>query len=208
MEDVLEVYTRAPDPKRPLVCLDEFCKQLLADVRHPLPPKPAVPARYDSEYSRRGTASGFMLSTPHLGRREVFVGSDARRTAKDYAECLEHVAEHMFPHAEKIILVMDNLNTHQSSSLYSTFKPEKAFALAQRFEIHYTPKHGSWLNIAEIEISALARSCLDRRVSSKEAFRSEVGAYLAARNHDAAPVKWLFSVQRARSRLTSLYPKL
>ena len=156
MEDVLEVYQRAPDENRPLVCLDEFAKQLLSETRVPIPATGRHPARQDYEYVREGSVSAFILAVPHLGAREVFIGADGRRTAKDFAACLDHLANHLLPEAEKIVLVMDNLNTHREASLYEAFPPEKARALCERFEFHYTPKHGSWLNMAEIEIGLLA----------------------------------------------------
>ena len=158
MEDVLATYEREPDPKCPLVCLDEFSKQLLSEVAVPLCAKAATDdskgkrERYDAEYVREGSASAFMLAMPHLGKREVFVGKGARRTALDYAEAIELLCDEVFPEAQKIILVQDNLNTHNEASLYKRFEPAKARRLAEKLEIHFTPKHGSWLNMAEIEI--------------------------------------------------------
>jgi hypothetical protein len=169
MEDVLEVYSRPLDPEVPVLCVDEFCKQLLSETRAPLPAKPGVSAKYDYEYVREGSASAFMLSAPLLGQREVFIAEQARRTTEDFAHCLDYAATVMFPKAKKIVLVMDNLNTHALASLYATFDPSKAYELAQKFEIHYTPKHGSWLNIAEIEIAAMAKTCLSKRID-KEIF--------------------------------------
>lgn len=208
MEDVLEVYGRAYDPERPLLCLDEFCKQLFSETRSPLPGKPGKPMKYDYEYVREGSASAFMLSAPLLGQRQIYIGKDARRTAEDFAYALEFAATEMFPEAKKIVLVMDNLNTHKMASFYSTFEPSKAYELAQKFEIHYTPKHGSWLNIAEIEIAALGKTCFDRRIESIDTFKKEIQANLNDRNKNPKPVSWRFSVENARNKLKSLYPKI
>jgi len=206
MEDVLEVYSRPPDPNRPLVCLDEFCKQLLSEVRGPLPVAPGRPAREDCEYVREGCASAFMIAMPLEGRREVFVGPEGRRTAIDYALALRHIADSIHPEAERIVLVQDNPDTHAGASLYEAFPPEEARRLAARFEVHYTPKHGSWLNIAEIEISVLARACLDRRIPSQELFRAEIAACLARKNSNPTPTRWRFTCEDARIKLSSLYP--
>lgn len=206
MEDVLEVYKRPSNEEIPLVCLDEFAKQLLSETRTPVPAAPGRPARHDYEYVREGSITGFMVAMPHAGKRDVFVGPDGRRTAKDFAACLDHVANVLLPGAKKIVLVMDNLNTHTTASLYEAFEPEKARALCERFEIHHTPKHGSWLNIAEIEIGLLARTCLDRRIASADQFRSEVTSYLSWKNADPKPISWQFTNDKARVKLKSLYP--
>ena len=206
MEDVLEVYQRPPDDSRPLVCLNEFAKQLLSETRQPIPATAGHVARHDYEYVREGSVSGFVLAVPHLGGREVFIAEGGRRTAKDFAACLDHLANHVLPEADKIILVMDNLNTHKEASLYEAFAPEKARELCERFEFHYTPKHGSWLNMAEIEIGLLVRGCLDRRIGSEKEFRSEVRAYLEWKNEDMKPIKWQFTNKQARIKLKSLYP--
>jgi len=180
MEDVLATYEGKPDPERPLVCLDEFSKQLLSEIVPPLGAKPASDhskgkrERYDAEYVREGSASAFMLAMPHLGKREVFVGKEARRTALDYAEAVEFLCDEMFPQVQSIILVQDNLNTHNEASLYKRFAPAKARRLAEKIEIHFTPKHGSWLNMAEIEISLLARSALKPRVASRVEFEEAI----------------------------------
>lgn len=208
MEDVLEVYQRPASEEIPLVCLDEFAKQLLSETRLPVPAAPGRPARQDYEYVREGSITGFMVAMPHAGKRDVFVGGDGRRTAKDFAACLDHVANVLLPDAKKIVLVMDNLNTHTTASLYEAFEPEKARALCERFEIHYTPKHGSWLNIAEIEIGLLARTCLDRRIGSTDQFRSEVTSYLDWKNADPKPITWQFTNEKARVKLKSLYPAI
>lgn len=207
MEDVLEVYQRPPDDNRPLVCLDEFAKQLLSETRLPIPATSRHVARHDYEYVREGSISGFILAMPHLGARDVFIGEDGRRTAKDFAACLDHLANAL-PEAEKIILVMDNLNTHKEASLYEAFPPAKARELCERFEFHYTPKHGSWLNMAEIEIGLLVRSCLDRRIGSEQEFRSEIAVYLDRKNEDPKPINWQFTNDKARIKLKSLYPSV
>jgi hypothetical protein len=206
MEDVLEVYHRPYDEKRPLVTLDEASKQLVGEVVQPLPPEPGQPERFDYEYVRNGTANLFMVSEPLLGWRAVQVTE--RRTAKDYAEVLRWLAEEVHPDAEVIVLVQDNLNTHTLASLYEAFPPEQARRLAERFEVHYTPKHGSWLNVAEIELSVLARQCLDRRIASAEELRREVAAWEAERNERAVQVRWRFTTAEARIKLHRLYPSL
>lgn len=208
MEDVLEVYSRAPVEDRPLVCLDEFAKQLLSETRLPVPAIPGHLAREDYEYVREGSVSGFMIAMPHLGKRDVFVGGAGRRTALDFAACLDHLANTLLPDAGKIVLVMDNLNTHKEASLYEAFPPEKARALCERFEMHYTPKHGSWLNMAEIEIGLLGRTCLDRRIGSVEEFIHEVKAYLAYKNAESKAIHWQFTNEKARIKLKSLYPTI
>jgi hypothetical protein len=206
MEDVLEVYHRPFDPKRPLVCLDEASKQLVGEVAQPIPAAPGQPARFDYEYVRNGTANLFMTSEPLLGWRAVQVTE--RRTAKDYAEVLRFLAEDVHPDAEVILLVQDNLNTHTLASLYEAFPPEQARKLAERFEVHYTPKHGSWLNVAEIELSVLARQCLDRRIDSAEKLKREVAAWEGERNERAVEVRWRFTTADARIKLHRLYPSL
>jgi len=206
MEDVLEVYHRPYDAKRPLVALDEASKQLVGEVVQPLPPEPGQPERFDYEYVRNGTANLFMVSEPLLGWRSVQV--TRRRTAKDYAEVLRWLAEDVHPDAEVIVLVQDNLNTHTLASLYEAFPPEQARRLAERFEVHYTPKHGSWLNVAEIELSVLARQCLDRRIASAEELRREVAAWEAERNERGVEVRWRFTTAEARIKLHRLYPSL
>lgn len=214
MEDILDTYALPPDPKRPLVCLDEFCKQLVSEVSEPLPAQPnsgqhqGTPRRVDSEYVREGSASAFMIAVPHQGTREVYIGEDARRTAVDYAKALETVSDTMFPNAEKIVLIQDNLNTHNFASLYKAFAPEKARRIATRFEVHYTPKHGSWLNTAEIEISVLSRAALSRRIPDKATFESQIKANVKERNATPSPVRWQFATDNARTKLHRLYPSL
>jgi len=204
MEDVLEVYTRPHDPARPLVCLDETSKQLVAETRTPIPMQPGQPARYDYEYERNGTASLFMLFAPLEGWRHVKVTE--RRTAVDYAQVLKELSDVLLPKAEKILLVQDNLNTHTPASLYEAFPPEEARRLAERFEWHYTPKHGSWLNMAESELAFLAGQCLDRRIPSMAALQEEVTAWLEKRNARHAKANWRFTTANARIKLKSLYP--
>jgi DDE superfamily endonuclease len=206
MEDVLEVYHRPYDPKRPVVCLDEASKQLIGETRKPLPPEPGQLGRFDYEYVRNGTANLFMVSEPLVGWRAVFVTE--RRTAVDLAEVLRWLVEELHPEAEKVVLVMDNLNTHKLASLYEAFPPEQARRIAERLEIHHTPKHGSWLNVAEIELSVLARQCLAQRIETAEALRQEVAAWEEARNERAAEVRWRFTTADARIKLRHLYPSL
>jgi hypothetical protein len=206
MEDVLEVYHRPFDPARPVVCLDEASKQLIGETRTPLPPAPGQPERFDYEYVSNGSANLFMISEPLLGWRAVHVTE--RRTAKDFAEVLRWLAEELHPEAEQIVLVLDNLNTHKLASLYEAFAPERARRLAERFEVHHTPKHGSWLNVAEIELSVLTRQCLDRRIETAEALCREVAAWEEPRNERAAEVQWRFTTADARIKLRHLYPSL
>ena len=206
MEDVLDVYHRPYDEKRPQVCLDEASKQLVGEVVQPVPAAPGRPERFDYEYVRNGTANLFMASEPLLGWRAVQVTE--RRTARDFAEVLRWLAEDVYPDAEAIVLVMDNLNTHKLASLYEAFPAGQARRIAGKFEVHHTPKHGSWLNVAEIELSVLARQCLDRRIGSAEELKREVGAWEAERNERAIGVKWRFTTADARIKLHRLYPSL
>ncbi len=206
MEDVLEVYQRPFDPKRPLLCMDEISKQLLADSRLPLPMRPGKLERYDYEYVRHGTANVFLSFAPLLGRRHLKV--TAQRTRKDWAESMQEVADVHFPEAEIIVLVLDNLNTHTLASFYEAFEPAEARRLASRFEIHYTPKQGSWLNMAEIELSILARQCLDRRITERETVQHEAGAWETERNERQMTVDWRFTTTDARIKLKRLYPSI
>lgn len=208
MEDVLDVYHRPRDERYPLVNLDEFCKQLLGEVREPQSTQPGQPARQDSEYVRHGSASAFVMYAPLEGRREVYVSENGRRTARDYAHALEFIATEMFPNAKKIILVEDNLNIHCDASLYVAFHPKKAQQLANRFERHHTPKHGSWLNIAESEISALVRTGLKDRIETIDDLRQQLAAVVERRNHCEAKTNWQFRSEDARVKLHSLYPSL
>jgi uncharacterized small protein (DUF1192 family) len=204
MEDVLDVYQRPHNPARPVVCLDETSKQLLKETRAPIAMRQGQPQRVDYEYERNGTASIFMIFAPLEGRREAIVTE--RHTAIDYAHALKHVADQMFPHAEKIVLVQDNLNTHKPASLYQAFAPQEARRLTERFEWHYTPKHGSWLDMAESELSVLSSQCLDRRIGDLATLREEVAAWVADRNKHQAKADWQFKTDDARAKLKSLYP--
>jgi DDE superfamily endonuclease len=206
MEDVLEVYTRPYDPKRPLVCLDETSKQLLADARAPEPVAPRRPRREDYEYRRGGTANLFVCCEPLRGWRSVRVTE--RRTRVDWAHAIRELVDVHHPTAERIVLVMDNLNTHSPGSLYEAFPPTEAKRLADKLEIHYTPKHGSWLNIAEIELSVLARQCLNRRLPDQATLVAEVAAWEAERNAAGGTVDWRFTTDDARIKLKRLYPAL
>ena len=206
MEDVLEVYKRPYDPKRPQVCMDETTKQLLADGQEPLPAKPGHPERYDYEYEREGVANLFMFFEPLAGKRHVKVTD--RRTKKDWAEAMRELSDVYYPDAEMIVVVLDNLNTHSPASFYEAFEPEEARRLVNRFEFHHTPKHGSWLNMAEIELSVLARQCLAGRIPNKEILASEVSAWEEERNASVVKVHWRFTTADARIKLKSLYPKI
>jgi hypothetical protein len=204
MEDVLRVYARRPDPARPLVCFDEAGKELRADVRAPQSPVPGRPAREDAEYARAGSANLFLWVAPHLGRRQVSVS--AQRTAVDWAHAMRELVDGHFPAAERIVLVMDNLNTHAPASLYKTFPPAEAARIWSRLELHYTPTHGSWLNMAELELAALTRQCLDRRIPDRDRLQTEVGAWADDRNREEVRLDWRFTVEDARATLTHLYP--
>ena len=206
MEDVLAVYTRPHDPSRPLVCLDEISKQLLDETRPFIAMEPGKPKREDYEYERNGTANMFMCFAPLEGWRNVKVTD--RRTKIDYAHMLKEIADVHFPNAAKIILVQDNLNTHAKSSLYEAFPPEEAFRLSECFEWHYTPKHGSWLNMAESELSHLATQCLDRRIPDKDTLTTQVLAWQEDRNQNNTKADWQFTTQNARLKLKRLYPVL
>ena len=204
MEDVLDVYTRPYDEEQVLVCLDETSKQQIMEVRQPLPAAPGAEYRYDAEYKRNGVSNLFMLFAPLEGWRHVEVTD--QRTQHDWAEVVRQLVDVHFPRAKKVVLVMDNLNTHSPSSLYATFPPEEAKRIADRLEIHHTPKHGSWLNMAEIELSVLGRQCLSRRIPDRPSLRREVAAWERARNQDRASTDWRFSTQDARAKLKRLYP--
>jgi transposase len=204
MEDVLEVYQRPYDPRFPQVCLDEISTQLLAHTRQPLPPVPGRAAREDYEYVRHGVANVFMCCEPLRGWRSVTVTE--RRTRVDWARVIQALVDVHYPAAERIVLVLDNLNTHTMGSLYEAFPPAEARRLAQKLEIHYTPKHGSWLNMAEIELSILRRQCLARRIPAKETLTRETTAWEASRNGQGGAVIWRFTTADARIRLKHLYP--
>src|SRR3954454_21463758 len=204
MEEVLDVYARPYNPQRPQVCIDEGGKQLLGDVRAPLPVRPGTPRREDYEYERQGMANLFMVFEPLAGMRRVEVTE--RKTNADFARLIRRLVDEWYPDAEKIVLVMDNLSTHGPAALYETFAPAEARRLVKKLEIHYTPKHGSWLNVAEMELSVLARQCLDRRIPDLEALRREVAAWEAARNAAVVRVDWQFTTADARVKLKRLYP--
>jgi DDE superfamily endonuclease len=204
MEDVLDVYARPLDPKRPVVCVDEGGKQLIGDVREPLPLRPGSAAKQDYEYQRNGMANLFVAVEPLSGWRHVEV--TRRKTAVDFAHFLRLLSDGPFRDCEKIVLVCDNLNTHTKASLYEAFEPAEARRLAERFEWHHTPKHGSWLNVAECELSVLARQCLDRRIPDMETLTREVAAWERARNAAAVKVDWQFTTADARIKLKRLYP--
>ena len=206
MEDVLDVYQRPYDPQRPQVCLDEASKQLLGEVREPLPLRPGQPAREDYEYERHGTANLFLLSEPLRGWRHVKVTD--QRTRVDFAQVIQEVVDVHYPEAEIIVLVMDNLNTHSPASLYEAFEPAEAKRLADKLEIHYTPKHGSWLNMAEIELSVLGRQCLAQRLPDKERLTDEVASWEARRNQHSVRIDWRFTTADARIKLKRLYPSI
>lgn len=206
MEDILTVYKRPRNPARPLVCFDETTKQLIRETRTPIPMKPGQPARVDYEYERNGTANLFMMFAPLEGWRHVKVTD--RHTAIDYAHALKDLADIHFPSADKIILVQDNLNTHRPASLYEAFPPHEALRLAERFEWHYTPKHGSWLDMAEIELSALSSQCLNRRIPERAKLETEVAQWQAGRNNLKEKVNWQFTTDDARIKLRHLYPSV
>ena len=204
MEDVLDVYKRPYDPKRPNVCLDETSKQLIGEARTPVPARPGQPARYDYEYKRNGVANLFMMFEPLAGKRHVKVTE--RRTKVDWAYCVREMVDQIYPDVEQIVLVMDNLNTHNKSSLYEAFEPAEAKRIADKLEIHYTPKHGSWLDMAEIELGILARQCLSRRIDNRAQLKDEVVAWQINRNTAEAKVNWRFTTDDARIKLKKLYP--
>jgi len=206
MEDVLEVYHRPYDADRPVVCMDEASKQLIAEVREPLPARPGSVAKQDSEYERRGTANLFMAVEPLAGKRSVQVTD--RRTKVDWAQFIKFLLLTVYPEVAIIVLVMDNLNTHNIGSLYEAFDPQTARALASRLEIHYTPKHGSWLNMAETELSILSRQCLDRRIESQDILTREVTTWEHDRNTCRSKIDWQFTTADARIKLKRLYPSL
>jgi len=206
MEDVLELYAEPHDPARPVVCFDEASKELRGDVAEPVPPAPGSPAKQDYEYTRHGTANLFVIVEPLGGRRHVTVTD--RRTIPDFADQMKYLCDEMYPEAEVIRVVLDNLNTHALGSLFATYRPDEAWRLARRLEFHFTPKHASWLNMAECELSVLARQCLDRRLASKEAVAAEVAPWEAERNRAEVRLVWSFRVADARRKLAHLYPQV
>jgi hypothetical protein len=204
MEDTLEVYARPYDVNVPLVCQDEFCKQLIGEMREPQPCLPGIAAKEDHEYERLGVCCGFMLYGPLEHSRSVRLTGP--RTANDYAATIKYLCDELYPSAKKIVLVQDNLNTHNAASLYQAFAPEEAFRLKERIEWHYTPKHGSWLNVAEIEIGVVSRQCLDRCIESREEMQTEVDAWATKRNRQQCGTEWRFTTKEARIKLRRLYP--
>jgi hypothetical protein len=205
MEDVLELYAEPRDPARPVVCFDEASKELRGEVAEPVPPAPGRPAKHDYEYTRHGTANLFVAVEPLAGTRRVTV-TDRRATA-DFAAQMKMLCDEMYPEATTIRVVLDNLNTHAIGSLFATYPPEEAWRLKRRLEFHHTPKHASWLNMAELELSVLSRQCLDRRLASKEAVAAEVAPWEEARNRAGVRLEWSFRVADARRKLAHLYPQ-
>jgi hypothetical protein len=206
MEDILDVYEMPYNPLRPVVCMDEKPYQLHGESRKPLPMRKGSELKTDSEYVRKGTCSIFVFTEPLGGVRHVSVRD--RRTAADWAQEIKHLADVCYPDVEKIILVLDNLNTHTLGSLYKAFPAAEARRIAKRFEIHFTPKHGSWLNIAEIELNVITKQCLNRRVESTEKLSTELVAWESKRNTDISKINWHFTNDQARIKLISLYPKI
>lgn len=206
MENILDVYKRSYDETHPLVCMDESSKQHIKETREPIPAKPGSVEKYDTEYERNGVSNLFMFFEPLAGQRHVVVTD--QRTALDWAHQIRYLVDVMFPRAKRISLVMDNLNTHTGASLYKAFLPTEARRILDKLEIHYTPKHGSWLNMAEIELSILSRQCLDRRIPDQDTLKKEVAAWQEKRNAIARPMEWRFTNEDARIKLKKLYPTL
>ena len=206
MEDVLDVYERPADPKRPMVCFDELHKQLIGETRQPIAAKAGEAERYDYEYVRNGTANIFCAFEPRAARRITKV--TARRTRGDWAEVVRELVDVHYPTAEVIVLILDNLNVHRIASLYEAFTPDEARRIARKLEIHYTPKHGSWLTMAEIELSILSRQCLDRRIADKATLESEVTSWTEKRTASGATIVWRFTTADARIKLRRLYPSV
>jgi len=206
MEDVLELYQKPYDPDYPVVCMDESCKQLIGEVREPIPCAPGEPLRIDDEYVRNGVAEIFMEVEPLAGKRHVAVTE--HRARKDWAAQIKEMLDERYPNVIKVRLVMDNLNTHNIASLYETFEPKEARRLVERLEIHYTPKHGSWLNMAEIELSVLKGQCLDRRIPDIVSMQNQVVAWERDRNNSVRKIVWQFTTSDARIKLKRLYPKI
>jgi hypothetical protein len=204
MEDVLDVYKRPYDPRRPMICFDERPKQLVGEVRRPIPAAPGKPVRYDYEYKRNGVANLFMMFEPLAGKRYVKVTD--RRTKKDWAWCIRELVDKIYPQVDGIVLIMDNLNTHKKASLYEAFQPAEAKRIADKLDIHHTPKHGSWLNMAEIEISILGRQCLAERMENVRHLETEATVWAEDRNVKCAKVNWQFTSPDARIKLKNLYP--
>ena len=206
MEDVRDVYARPCDPERPQVCFDEKSVQLIAETRHPLPLKPGQVERFDYEYQRNGTCNLFMYFQPLAGWRHVQVTE--RRTKVDFAHCMRYLVDECFPEAKVVAVVLDNLNTHSPAALYEAYEPAEAKRILDRLEFHYTPKHGSWLNMVEIELSVLSEQCLDERMPDEDSLRREIAAWESPRNERRATVHWRLSTSDARHRLKRLYPNV
>ena len=206
MEDVLDVYHRPHDPLRPQVCLDEASRQLISETRSSIPCKPGSVRKVDAEYRRNGTASVFMITVPLEGKRHVRVREHRKR--EDFAEVVRELCDELYPEAEKIVLVMDNLNTHNTASLYEAFKPQEAQRLARKLEIHHTPKHGSWLNMAEIELSVLSRQCMNDYFETREQLAEQISTWERSRNEDNVGIDWRFTTADARIKLKRLYPSI
>jgi len=206
MEDVLDVYKRSYDPDYPVVCMDETSKQLTAEVRTPIAAKPGETIRQDSEYIRNGVCNIFLHCEPLTGRRHTLVTD--HRKKNDWAMFIKGLVDEQYPNAKKVVLIMDNLNTHKGSSLYEAFAPQEAKRILDKLEIHYTPKHGSWLNVAEIEFSHLSRQCLERRIPNRETLISEVSAWTERRNKENSVINWQFTTEDARIKLKRLYPSI
>lgn len=204
MEDVLDLYAEPFKPWQPVICFDERPCQLLADTREAIPMQPGQPKRYDYEYERHGTCNLFMMCQPLAGWRQVKI--TPRRTKMDFAECLRELVDVHFPHAEVIRVVLDNLNTHTPGALYEAFAPQEARRLLRKLEFHYTPKHGSWLNMAEIEISVVSRQCLKQRLADQSQLHQATATWSATRNEHKAMIHWRFDVHQARTKLARLYP--
>jgi hypothetical protein len=205
MEEVLEIYKREYDSERPLLCFDESSKQQIQEVMDSLPMEPGKPMRFDSEYKRNGVSNLFMIFEPFKGKRHVRVTE--QRTKKDWADCMKMIVDELYPDAKKITIVMDNLNTHTPASLYGRFSPEEARRITEKLDIQYTPKHGSWLNMAEIEFSALSRQCLNRRIGTIEELENEIRAWERDRNAEMVKCNWQFRTENARIKLKKLYPE-
>lgn len=206
MEDVLDLYARPRETKRPLVCFDESNKEQHKEVLEPLPGAPGEPERFESTYERNGVSNLFMFFAPLENWRQVKVTD--RRTSSDFAECLRELVDTHFPDAERIVLVLDNLSTHTPAALYAAFEPAEAKRVWDKLEFHYTPKHGSWLNMAEIELSVLSRQCLKRRIPDQQALKRETAAWTKRRNQSKATIEWRFTTTDARIKLKKLYPTL
>ena len=206
MEDTLEVYKRPYNPAYPVICMDESSKQQIREIRSPIPLEPGRGERYDTEYERNGVSNMFMFFEPLAGRRHVAVTDT--RTALDWADQIRDLVDVRYPEVERLTLVRDNLNTHAGASLYKAFEPQEARRILQRLDLHYTPKHGSWLNMAEIELSILSRQCLDRRIADQQTLKDDINAWVNRRNSHAEPMNWRFTTEDARIKLKRLYPTI